>query len=99
MTTSTTSSLLRDRFHDLNVSSSQEAEALAARGKRATFWKLAVSPFLEFLRVYWRKGAWRKGVTGLIDAMFASYKVFVRHAKLWELHHTTLQEPPPPPRT
>jgi|SRR5262245_27312354 len=96
MTPSIAPHLLRDRFHDLNVSSSQEAEALAAQGKRATLWKLIVAPFLEFLRTYWRKGAWRHGIAGLIDAMFASYKIFVRHAKLWELHHTTLQAPPPP---
>jgi hypothetical protein len=96
MTIPTASPLLRDRFHDLNASSSQEAEALAAQGKRATLWKLIGSPFLEFLRTYWRKGAWRHGVAGLIDAMFASYKIFVCHAKLWELHHTTLQAPPPP---
>jgi hypothetical protein len=78
---------LRDRFQELNDASSRDAAALAAQGKRATSWNLAVTPFLTFLRVYVWRGEYRNGVAGIVAAIFASYEVFVRYAKLWELCH------------
>jgi hypothetical protein len=87
---------LRERFLTLNATTSQDAAALAAQGKKATLWDLVVAPFLTFLKVYIGQNAWRKGIPGFIDAMFASYEVFVRHTKLWELHHPEGKTPSPP---
>lgn len=86
---------LQQRFHDLNVASSCEAAALAAQGEHATGWKLVFRPFFTFVRVYLRHGEWRRGVAGLITALFSSYAVFVRYAKLWE--HRKLKPCPSSP--
>ena len=85
-----------ERFRELNTASSRDAAALAAQGKRAGLWGLLCSPFLTFLHSYLRRGEWRRGMAGLVTAIFAAYEVFVRQAKLWELHHT--QAIPPPPK-
>lgn len=83
-----------ERFRALNTVSSRDAATLAAQGKQADLWGLLFSPFLTFLRAYLRQGEWRRGMAGLITATFTAYEVFVRHAKLWELHHS---KPVPPP--
>ena len=85
-----------ERFRELNITSSRDAAALATHGKRAGFWSLFVLPFFTFLRTYLQRGEWRRGTTGLVTAIFAAYEVFVRQAKLWELHHS--QAVPPPSR-
>ena len=87
---------LRERFHTLNATTSRDAAELATQGKEATLWGLVVAPLLTFLRVYGGRKTWRNGITGFIEAIFASYEVFVRHAKLWELHHPEGKTPRPP---
>lgn len=86
---------IRERFQELNATSSREAAALAARGKKAGPWGLVFAPLLTFLRSYSAHGEWRRGIAGLVVASFAAYEVFVRYAKLWELRHN--QSPLPPP--
>jgi hypothetical protein len=86
---------LRIRFQELNAATSRDAAILAARGKRATVWRLLFSPFVVFLQSYFCQKKWRNGIAGLVDAMFAAYEVFVRYAKLWEIHHRTETVPPP----
>ncbi|MGE0681858.1 MAG: hypothetical protein AB7P69_13290 [Candidatus Binatia bacterium] len=86
---------LQIRFQELNVATSRDAAIFAARGKRATVWRLLFSPFGAFLQSYIGQKKWRNGIAGLVDAMFAAYEVFVRYAKLWEIHHTTETIPPP----
>ena len=86
---------LRIRFQALNVATSRDATILAAQGKRATVWRLVFSPFGAFLQSYIGQKKWRNGIAGLVDAMFAAYEIFVRYAKLWEIHHTTETIPPP----
>jgi hypothetical protein len=88
---------LYERFEVLNETTAQEAAALAAQGRRATFWGLVVAPFLIFVRVYVKQKAWRSGMAGLIDAVFASYAAFVRETKLWEMNNDPDKTPPPPP--
>jgi hypothetical protein len=86
---------LRERFQELNATSSREAEALAAQGKSASVWGFLFFPFGAFLQVYFRKGNWRHGIAGLITALFAAYGVFARYAKLWEHHHNNTRLFPP----
>jgi hypothetical protein len=86
---------LHERFQELNAASSREAAALAEQGKRAGLWGLLCAPLLTFLYVYLWSGEWRRGIAGLVVALFAAYEVFVRYAKLWELHHSSPQAPPP----
>jgi hypothetical protein len=86
---------LRLRFQELNAATSRDAALLAAKGKRATVWRLLCSPLGAFLQSYLGQKKWRNGIAGLVDAMFAAYEVFVRYAKLWEIHHVTETVPPP----
>ena len=88
---------LRERLHTLNVASSAEATALAGQGQRATYGALVVAPFSTFVRVYFRRGEWRRGTSGLITALFAAYGVFVRYTKLWEQQNVKTTVPPPQP--
>lgn len=85
---------LRERFQELNTTTSRDAAALAAQGKKATLWGLVATPFFLFLRIYFGRGACLRGTAGVVDAMFASYEVFVRHTKLWELQHIKTTLPP-----
>ena len=86
---------LQECFHELNETSSREAAALAARGERVKVWQLAFLPFFTFVRVYAWQGEWRQGVAGLVTALFSSYAVFVRYAKLWEYWKLKTADPPP----
>jgi hypothetical protein len=85
---------LRERFQQLNATSSRDADALAANGHQVTCWHLVSAPLVTFLRVYCRHGSWRHGIAGLIHALFAAYEAFVRYAKLWERHHVRTTTPP-----
>jgi hypothetical protein len=88
---------ISERFRALNAASSREATALAAQGKQAGLWGLFCSPFFTFLHAYVWRSEWRRGMAGLITAIFAAYAVLVRRAKLWELQHS--KPAPPPPRS
>lgn len=87
---------LQERFQELNAASSRDAAALAAQGKRFGFRGLLCTPLVTFVRVYLGRGEWRRGIVGLVLALFAAYEVFVRHAKLWEYHHEKPAAAPPP---
>src|SRR6185369_4356924 len=52
-----------------------EATALAGQGQRATYCALVLAPFSTFVRVYFRRGEWRRGTPGLITALFAAYEL------------------------
>jgi hypothetical protein len=56
-----------------------------------------LAPFSTFVRVYFRRGEWRRGTPGLITALFAAYGVFVRYTKLWEQQNVKTTVPPPQP--
>jgi hypothetical protein len=76
---------LRERFQALNETSSRHASQLAAEKTKVRIWGIVVSPGLTFLRVYFWQGAWRRGLAGFHDALFAAYEVFVGTVKVWEL--------------
>ena len=64
---------------------------LAARylydsGRKARRLDLFLLPVAAFLRTLVVKQGFRDGVQGLIIAMFTAYSVFLKYAKLWELH-------------
>ncbi|MGE0826597.1 MAG: hypothetical protein AB7G75_29690 [Candidatus Binatia bacterium] len=87
---------LRERFQQLNQTTSDDAVAAAHR-QRVTFKALVISPFVVFLRTYWQQKAWRQGIPGLIAALFAAYSAFVRTAKLWEQQQVPTSVPPSSP--
>jgi hypothetical protein len=84
---------LGERFHAVNVNSSREAATLVAQGKRIRLRHIALTPFFIFLDCYLRKGAWRRGIGGLITAAFAAYAVFTRWVKVWESQQQHISPP------
>jgi len=60
------------------------ADHLYRQGKRAGWNDLIFRPLAAFVRTYILKQGFRDGLPGLIIAVFTSYGVFLRYAKVWE---------------
>ncbi len=55
--------------------------------KRLSLFELVFRPPVRFLEMYaWKRG-FLDGMPGLIIAVLSSYYVFLKYAKLWELHN------------
>lgn len=65
-----------------NKYSTLKADQKVAEGKRPSVAKLVGSPFLYFLRLYFRNGLWRCGVPGFIEAMTGAVYAFLTQAKI-----------------
>ena len=84
---------LQERFADLNIQTSADAEALAAQGKQAKARYFVFPPFGRFLSTYIGEGEWRHGTEGLTSALFAAYSVFATYTKLWEIQKGLTHKP------
>jgi glycosyltransferase involved in cell wall biosynthesis len=60
------------------------AEAMQKNGKTSGALKMFSGALGGFLRTYVVKQGFRDGVPGMMIAMFTSYGVFLKYAKLWE---------------
>ena len=69
----------------LNRYSKLSAEELAAAGRKFNLLKLLFSPTAVFLKRYILKLGILDGMQGLLLALFSSYHVFCKYARLWEL--------------
>lgn len=58
------------------------------RGKRATWWSLAVRPPVKFLQFYVFRLGFLDGAAGLIWCSIVAYYNLSKYAKLWELEHS-----------
>ncbi len=65
------------------------------QGRRFWISDLVFRPFFRFLRCYFFKRGFLDGVPGLIIAVFTSFAVFAKYAKLWELYLNDNQEGAP----
>lgn len=74
-----------DQLSTLNRFSTITAEMQHAEGRRFHAGLLLVRPVLRFLRGYVLKRGFMDGMPGLIIAFTASFGVFVKYCKLWEL--------------
>jgi len=77
-----------DIAHQLKTSDSFSritAEQWHQQGKQSTLFPLLVRPPLKFLETYLWKGGVLDGMPGFIISVIASYYVFLKYAKLWEL--------------
>ena len=66
--------------------SSIMAEDLFKAGKKPSLLKLFLKPPFKFFECYILKGGFLDGLAGFIIAIGASYSIFLKFAKLWELH-------------
>jgi glycosyltransferase involved in cell wall biosynthesis len=78
----------RDISHQiqtLDTYTRMAAEEMEQSGKDRALLKLLINPPFRFFRNYFIKLGFLDGLPGFIIAVTASYYVFVKYAKLWEL--------------
>jgi len=69
------------------------ADARHAEGERFRWHQLLLSPPLRFARDFLWKRGFLDGAAGFLIAVLASYYVFLRHLKLWELQRASASPP------
>lgn len=77
---------LSDHHRVLDSYTSLAARHLFEKGRRTRRVELIILPLAAFIRCWVVKQGFRDGVQGLIIALFSTYSVFLKYAKLWELH-------------
>ncbi|MCA9315537.1 MAG: glycosyltransferase family 2 protein [Planctomycetes bacterium] len=70
----------------MNRFSTVAAEAKKERGRVASWWDLVMRPGFRFFRMYVLRRGFLDGRAGYILARLASTSVFLKYAKLWDLH-------------
>jgi glycosyltransferase involved in cell wall biosynthesis len=78
---------LRHNIDTNNSYSSIMAEDLLKGNKKFCYLKLFFKPIGKFLEVYLYKRGFLDGIPGFIIAIGASYSMFLKFAKLWELEN------------
>jgi len=78
---------LRDQNETLNRFSSITAQQKFVHDQPFRWTDLLARPFLRFVKGYILKRGFMDGLPGFIIAIANSYGVFLKYAKLWELHH------------
>jgi glycosyltransferase involved in cell wall biosynthesis len=56
------------------------------RGERASWFSLWLLPPVRFIKTYFFKSGILDGIPGLLISYFSAYSVYLKMAKLWELH-------------
>lgn len=72
--------------------SSLSAEELFNKGKRFSYLKLIFKPCFKFFETYFFKRGFLDGLPGFIIAMGASYSLFLKFSKLWELERISREK-------
>lgn len=84
--------VFRDLAHQVatnNYYSTQGALDLQTRGKRFGILPLIFKPVSKFFETYILKCGFRDGLPGFLISVSASYSMFLKYAKLWELKQGT----------
>ena len=71
-----------DRF------SAIQAKAMHAEGIRFRLVDLLVRPFHRFIKGYFFRQGFRKGIPGFMVSISTAYYVFMKYAKLWEIERS-----------
>ncbi len=71
-----------------------QAQAMHARGERASAWRIVVSPLARFFRFYVLKGGFLDGIAGFAHIAIGAFASFLKHAKLRALHNDARRERP-----
>jgi len=87
---------INDQLDTMNRFSSISARTQYQEGRKLRISDMALRPIWRFVRCYFVKGGFLDGLPGLIIAMTASYAVFAKYAKLWELCMRARQDTSPP---
>ncbi|MDH5559740.1 MAG: glycosyltransferase family 2 protein [Deltaproteobacteria bacterium] len=83
--------VFRDLSHNVqqnNFFSSISARIFYEENKKPSFLKLIMKPPGKFIETYVVKRGFLDGMPGFIISVGAAYSMFLKYAKLWELHKT-----------
>jgi glycosyltransferase involved in cell wall biosynthesis len=80
---------IADHLETITRYTTYAAKQMHEDGRRAGVLQLAGHPPLAFLRNYIAKGGITDGARGFIISTMNAYYVFLKFAKLWELHRTS----------
>ncbi|HJS51056.1 MAG TPA: glycosyltransferase family 2 protein [Pyrinomonadaceae bacterium] len=75
---------LSEHHRTIDSYTSLAADALSKQGKTTGAFQIFTRTVAGFLRPFLIKQGFRDGIQGLMIAMFTSYGVFLKYAKLWE---------------
>lgn len=64
------------------------AAEMSRRGKKFSLWKLCTKPPVKFIETYFWKAGFLDGMAGFLISVSASYSIFLKWAKLWELERS-----------
>jgi len=78
---------ISDQIQTVDRYSRTAAGDMFREGRRFSLWKLLFHPLFRFFKEYLFKRGFRDGLPGLIIVVTTMYYVFIKYAKLWELHH------------
>lgn len=87
---------LSDQIERVNRYSTLAAQQMHEAGRRATLVDLLVQPPAAFLRNYVLRRGFSDGGVGLVISTVNAYYVFLKFAKLWELHTNPTRQRRPP---
>jgi hypothetical protein len=79
---------IHHHLEKMNEFTTIAAREMFDENRRAGVGQIAVYPFLEFLKVYFSKRGFLDGLAGFVIAVFHSFYVFLKYAKLLELGFT-----------
>ena len=80
---------IADHWETIDRYTTYAARQMREDGRQAGWLEIAGHPPLAFLRNYLLKGGITDGVPGLVISAMNAYYVFLKFAKLWELHTST----------
>jgi len=73
-------------FKKFNIYTSLAANELFNKGRTTSLCDFLIRPLFIFLKMYIFRLGFLDGINGFILALFSSYYVFTKYAKLWELN-------------
>ena len=77
---------LANFINKTNYYTSLAAEDYYLQGKKFRKFDLIINPLWRFISMFFLKKGFKEGINGFILSLFYSYYVFVKYAKLWEIH-------------
>lgn len=77
---------ISDQIAKINQYSTIMADQMFAKGKKASWVKLLLSPIARFIRMYLVQGGFRDGFLGFVIARNSAFSTFLRYAKLRQLY-------------
>jgi glycosyltransferase involved in cell wall biosynthesis len=76
---------LADHLSTIDRFSARQAQGMAHEGLRFRWIDLVFRPWIRFVRGYFLRRGFTKGLPGFIVSVSTAYYVFMKYAKLWEL--------------